>query len=179
VTRFLLAALVAAACTAEMVDDPGRDALRRPEELIAALGITPGQTVADVGAGDGYLTWRLAREVGPDGHVVATDVDPRALARLSGRAPGVETRLTGARDPGLEDGRYDLILLAQVDHLLADRAEFLARLARALRPGGRIAVANRRPYLAPLVDAATRAGLTSREVGVELPAQHLVFLERP
>src|SRR4051812_47057700 len=56
------------------------DGWRQPDAVIAALGLSPGQVVADVGAGKGYLSGRLARAVGPTGRVVATDIDPDALA---------------------------------------------------------------------------------------------------
>jgi cyclopropane fatty-acyl-phospholipid synthase-like methyltransferase len=150
--------------------------------MIAALELRPGQTIADVGAGRGYLTFRLAQAVGPQGAVTATDVDASAVAALSARsrpsgsAP-VEPRLVAPDDPGLERGRYDRIVLAEVDHLLPDRAAFLSRLRPALAAGGRIAVANRLLFRAPLVDAAARAGLVATHESEELPGHFFVQLE--
>jgi predicted methyltransferase len=157
------------------------DRYRQPDVLIGALAITPGMRVADVGAGAGYLTWRLARAVGPTGHVVATDVDARALAALvvggdRELRPRVEARRVSADDPGLEPHAYDLILLSEVDHLLPDRVAYLGRLKAALKPGGRIAVSNRRTFRAALLDAATRAAYHLREADV-LKTHFLVFLE--
>src|SRR5437867_1016505 len=106
------------------------DRYRRPDLLIAALELRPGQAVADVGAGRGYLTHRLAAAVGPQGRVVATDIDAAALSQIGRGAAGeaaIEQRCVPADDPGLEPGAYDLLLLSQVDHLLADRSAYLRR----------------------------------------------------
>jgi predicted methyltransferase len=160
------------------------DQLRQPELLIARLGLRPGERVADVGAGRGYLTWRLARAVAPGGSVLATDIDPGALAAIeSAKVPEperarVQVRRVRASDPGLEPGAYDLVLLSDVDQYLPDRVDYLRRLAPALAPGGRIAVVNRRTYRAPLLAAAAASGLRAREV--DFTATHfLAFLEVP
>jgi SAM-dependent methyltransferase len=160
------------------------DRYRRPELLIAALGLQPGDAVADVGAGNGYLEPYLAAATGANGRVVATDIDADALAELRRRraatpplatdAP-VETRLVRADDPELEAGAYDLILLAQVDHLLADREAYLRRLLPALAPGGRIALSNRLTYRDKAVAAAERAGLAPISETHELPGQFLIL----
>ena len=155
------------------------DRYRRPDLLLAALELRPGAVVADVGAGRGYLTPRLALAVGAGGKVVATDIDAAALAAIAPAGPGaapVETRVVQPDDPGLEPATYDLILLAEVDHLLPERAAYLRRLAAALAPGGRIAVSNRPLYRAPLLEAATRAGLGLASEPRALPAHFLVLL---
>ena len=160
------------------------DRWRRPDLLVAALALQPGQTVADVGAGRGYLTRRLAAVVGAGGRVVATDIDPVALAELeriepaAGEAP-IEARRVEPGDPGLEPGRYDLVLLAQVDHLLADRADYLNRLRTALGARGRIAVSNRLHHRAALHAAASKVGLRVVSERDDLPGQYLVILEKP
>lgn len=149
---------------------------RAPHKVVAGLQLAPGMRVADVGAGRGFLTTRIAAAVGERGHVVATDIDGAALAAIA-RAPAIETRLVRADDPGLERGAYDRILVAEVDQYLADRADYLQRLSRALAPGGFIAVSNRMPYRAPLLAAAARAGLRATEVPLGLPAHFFVKLE--
>lgn len=164
------------------------DSWRRPEAIVAALELAPGQVVADVGAGDGYLTARLAEAVGARGRVTATDVDPRALSALSAlaqrtaaRSPGaapIDVRRVAADDPGLEPDRYDRVLLAQVDHLLADRAGYLRRLRAALAPGGRVAVSNRLQHRDRLLRAAAAAGYTVAG-DADLPGQFLVVLAPP
>lgn len=156
-----------------------QDQYRRPDHLIAALALRAGDVVAEIGAGGGYLTLRLLQAVSPGGKVVATDIDGVALSALARRthgAKGIETRLVTVREPGLEPDHYDLVLLAEVDHLLVDRIEYLGRLRSALRKGGRIAVSNREPYLGALRAAALAAGFHVDTVPVELPAQFLVIL---
>jgi predicted methyltransferase len=156
------------------------DRFRQPERVLAALALSPGQIVADVGAGRGYFTHRIARAIGPGGRVVATDIDAAALAAIgpaSDEEAAIEPRLVAPDDPGLERKSYDRILLAEVDHLLADRAGYLARLARALAPGGKIAVSNRRIYRAPLIAAAARAGLSVASERTDLPDHFFVLLE--
>ncbi len=162
------------------------DRWRKPERVVAALGLARGQSVADIGAGTGYFTLRLAEAVGPTGRVTATDVDPAALStldqlsrRASTSAPGaapIDVRRALPDDPGLESGRYDRILVAQVDHLLADRVDYLRRLRTALAPGGRVAVANRIPHRAALMRAAAAAGYSVAADVAELPGQFLVLL---
>ena len=154
------------------------DAYRQPERVVRALGIVAGQRVADVGAGRGYLTGRLAAAVGPARRVVATDIDPKALAAIP-RAPNIETRLVEPDDPGLEPAIYDRILVAEVDQYLADRVHWFHRLAGALAPGGFIAVTNRLTYRTAMREAAGDAGLRVIEVPVELPAHFFFRLERP
>jgi predicted methyltransferase len=154
-----------------------QDKYRRPDRLVAALEIRPGAAIADVGAGDGYLTHRLAAQAGARGKVTATDIDAGALARIGAGAAGdapIATRVVAADDPGLEPGAYDLILLSEVDHLLGDRAAYLRKLIPALKPGGRIALSNRRVHLAPLLTAVDQAGLSRVSSYDGLPAHFLI-----
>jgi len=176
-------AATAQASAATAQESAAFDRYRQPDRLIAALGLRHGDRVADVGAGAGYLTFRLARGVGTSGRVLATDVDPDALAALTAHTPSelrgrVEARHVAAAEPGLEPGAYDLLLLSEVDHLLPDRAAYLRRLALALAPGGRIAVVNKRTFQAPLVAAVAAAGLRARPVDFT-PTHFLIFVEVP
>jgi SAM-dependent methyltransferase len=156
-------------------DQRAYDRWRRPDLLVAALGLHPGARVADVGAGAGYLEPHLAGAVGPRGRLVATDIDAAALARLRERARAagiaVDARQVAADQPGLEPGAYDLILLAEVDHLLPDPAAYLRRLIPALAPGGRIALANRVYREAGARAAAAAAGLRPVSGSRALPSQ--------
>jgi ubiquinone/menaquinone biosynthesis C-methylase UbiE len=152
------------------------DRYRQPDKLVAALGLHAGDVVADVGAGRGYLTHRLLNAVGAGGRVVATDIDFAALQQIA-PAANLELRKVPPNDPSLEARGYDLILLSEVDQYLPDRVDYLKRLERALKPGGRIAVCNRRNYRAPLVEAARTAGLRLAGEYTGLPAHFLVFLE--
>jgi predicted methyltransferase len=174
----LCLALACRRASREPDDHAARDRLRQPARLVAALGLAPGQWVADVGAGRGYLTFRLADAVGPGGHVVATDIDHAALAalRAEGRA-NVEARQVAPDEPGLEPARYHLILLSEVDHYLPDRAAYFQKLRTSLAPGGRLAVTNRRGFRALVLAAAARAGYRlTGEVG-DLPVHFLLFFQ--
>jgi cyclopropane fatty-acyl-phospholipid synthase-like methyltransferase len=149
---------------------------RQPAKIVAALQLAPGMRVADVGAGRGFLTGRIADAVGAGGHVVATDIDATALAAIARRG-GIETRVVRADEPGLEAGAYDRILVAEVDHYLPDRAAYFGKLMRALKPGGFIAVTNRVTYRDAVATAAAAAGLRVTEVAANLPAHFFVRLE--
>lgn len=142
------AAALAAACTAEMKarayagDD--RDAWQQPERVVDALGLAPGQSVADLGAGGGYFTFRLADRVGERGRVYAVDVDAQMnerlaeLAREAGAAQ-VEVVLADFDDPKLPEP-VDWIFTSNTYHHLDDRVTYFRRAARYLAPGGRLAV---------------------------------------
>jgi predicted O-methyltransferase YrrM len=157
---------------------PNQDRYRRPDLLVAALHVGAGGVVADVGAGAGYLTHRLAARVGPTGRVVATDIDAAQLARIGPSGPGeapIVTRTVSPTEPGLEPGAYDLVLMSEVDHLLADRVAYLRKLTPALKRGtGRIAVSNRRAHRAALLEAVARAGLSVKAEYQGLPAHFLI-----
>ena len=87
----------------------------------------------------------------------------------------IEKRVAAPDDPGLEPASYDLVLLAEVDHLLRDRADYLRRLKPALKPGGRIAINNRMLYRAPLIEAAARAGFAVERERGDLPGHFLLL----
>ena len=126
-------------------DDPARDAWQRPEELIAALGIAPGDVVADVGAGTGYFNRSLAAAVGPDGRVIAVDIEPALVLHMAARAkkeatPQVEARLGLPADPMLADAEAQLVLIVDTYHHIGDRVAWFLALHRAMAPGGRLVV---------------------------------------
>jgi predicted methyltransferase len=173
--------LVMAAAAAAPVDQAQLEAAqyetyRQPAKIVASLALRPGMRVADVGAGHGFLTGRLAAAVGARGHVVALDIDAAALAAIP-EAPAVETRQVAADEPGLEPHAYNRILVAEVDHLLPDRVAYLRKLAVALTPDGFIAVSNRMVYRQPLLAAAAAAGLRATELPLGLPAHFFIRLE--
>ncbi len=150
------------------------DSFRRPDLLLAALGISAGQVIAEIGAGGGYLTQHLARAVGPSGKVVATDIDPSAIAALQARLktfPQVTARLCKKEESGLEQAVYDAIVLCDVFHLLPQPERYLPALFPALRPGGHVYVCGRLDRRSALDQAAAKAGLRIREIPADLPAQ--------
>lgn len=127
------------------MNDPSRDAWQQPETVIQALSIAPGSRVADLGAGGGYFVWRLAEAVGPEGKVYAVDVDETALRlieqeRAQRGVANVELVRATPTDARLPVAGVDLIFTCNTYHHLPDRTAYFQSLARALRPGGRIAV---------------------------------------
>jgi tRNA A58 N-methylase Trm61 len=159
------------------------DRERRPDVVIATVGLRPGMEVADVGAGTGLLTIHVARAVAPDGHVVATDVDEAVLDLLQTRMAEagldkvVERRVVAPEDPGLEPGRYDVILLAQVDHYFQDPVTWLRAAAPALRPGGKIVLTNRVHHRTDGLEAAEKAGLRKVRESTDIPGQYVAVFE--
>ena len=141
------------------------DEERRPDLIVAALGIGPGARVADIGAGSGLLTLHLARAVSPGGKVVATDIENAVLDLLrsrverAGLSSVVEPRVVAPDTPGLEPASYDVILLAEVDHYFTDPAAWLTAAKAALKPDGAIAITNRIHHRASGLAAAKAAGL--------------------
>jgi predicted methyltransferase len=168
--------MLLAACSVAPAPEPSADAERRPELVLAALAIPDGARIADVGAGRGYFTQRLADAAGPFGHVVATDVDADALAAIPAD-PRITVRQVTAADPGLEPATYDLVFLAQVDQYLPERVAYFRALRLALRPGGRLAVVNRLPYRRAVERAAAEAGFRSAGGLDTLPGQFLRLYE--
>jgi len=130
---------------AAVFDDPARDAWQKPEEVVGALGIGAGARVADIGAGTGYFSMRLAAAVGPRGKVYAVDIEPdlveyvRERARKEGLDQVVPT-LVEPDDPGLPEAGIDAVLICDTWHHIDDRLRYLERLAVSLAPGGRLAI---------------------------------------
>ena len=169
----------------------------RPCPSSDALAIEPGIAVADVGAGTGYFTLRIARRVGAQGHVVATDLEPRMLAVLAERATkahlsNIETRVVTNDDPRLDPGSLDLVLMVDVYHELAHPQAELAAVKRALRPGGRLALVEYRgedPKVAIKPEHKMTLKQVRREVEPQgftflrsdefLPWQHIIIFEKP
>jgi SAM-dependent methyltransferase len=126
-------------------DEAARDRAGEAERVLARLAIAPGARVADIGAGAGYYTVRLARRLGPGAVLYATDVNRGYLDGLRARLArekidGVTLVLGGPRDPRLPPASIDLALLSHMYHEVENPYEFMYRLLPALRPGARVAV---------------------------------------
>lgn len=126
-------------------DDPARDAWQKPAEVVAALGLSPGDAVADIGAGTGYFLERLSEAVGSTGTVFVVEVEPSLVAHLrdradKARAANVVPVLASADEPRLPAGSIDVALFLDAYHHVDGRLGYLAKLGRALRSGGRIVV---------------------------------------
>jgi predicted methyltransferase len=124
---------------------PERDTEERPELLMSALAIPPGATVADLGSGTGYFTWRLAEQVGPTGKVLAIDVQQRMLeltkkAVTERRLENVEYVLATETNPRLPENTFDLVFIAYAYHEFEDPEATMAAVRRSLKPGGRVVI---------------------------------------
>jgi ubiquinone/menaquinone biosynthesis C-methylase UbiE len=161
------------------------DRVRRPDLILAAVELKPGEVVADVGAGTGLLTLHVARAVQPGGRVVATDIDAAVLdlmaARLrdAGLEDVVDRRVVQPDQPGLEAGTYDVILLSQVDNYFDDPVAWLRAATVALKPGGRIAITNRVHHRASGLAAAEAAGLTLVRESTDVPGSYVAIFAKP
>ena len=128
---------------AHVFDDPSRDAWQKPHEVIAALGLPAGAVVADLGAGTGYFSARLANML-PKGRVYAVDIEPDMVKYLGERAKreglATLTPVLGKPDDARLPEKVDLVLLVDVYHHIEDRSRYFSRLAGSLKPGGRVAV---------------------------------------
>jgi SAM-dependent methyltransferase len=131
-------------------DEKSRDQAGEAERVMNLLGVRPGLAVADIGAGSGYYTVRLARRVGPTGHVFAEDVVPEYLERLARRVAneGLAGSVTVVRgdphDPRLPPGSIDLALLVHMYHEVQQPYGLLWNLRPALRPGAHVVVIDAR-----------------------------------
>ncbi|HEY9091721.1 MAG TPA: class I SAM-dependent methyltransferase [Parasphingorhabdus sp.] len=118
-----------------------RDDRREAEEIMKAAMLEPGMTVADIGAGEGYYTVRLAEKVGPKGRVLAQDIDKGAIERLADRVAresldNVSIKLGAPDDPRLPENSFDRIFLVHMYHEVSEPYAFLSRLRPALRKDG-------------------------------------------
>jgi arsenite methyltransferase len=129
----------------QVFESPARARWQKPDEVVRALGLKPGQTVVDIGAGTGYFTRRFARAVGPSGKVIGLDIEPGMVAYMKADAarlklPNYQARTVTPDDPELGPHSADLIFFCDVLHHIGNRVAYLEKLKPALKPRGRIAV---------------------------------------
>ena len=170
-----------------------RDDWQRVEDVFREMGIAPGAHVADLGAGGGYFTTRLAKAVGAQGRVYAVDVNPVSLRELREALPKDLTNIEIVRadedDPKLPAGQLDAVLVVNAYHEFAEYAAVLARVREALKPGGRLVLIEPTPQRAA---DTTRAAQTKRhqiaiefaeadlaQAGFEIIKKDLAFVKRP
>ena len=125
------------------LERPEREDEEAPSKALDALDLKPGMIVADIGAGSGYYSSRIAKRVGPAGRVYATDIQPGMIALLDRRIKSegltnVTTVLGGMDDPRLPPKAIDLAIMVDVYHELQEPQVFLQRLKAAFKPGGRL-----------------------------------------
>jgi SAM-dependent methyltransferase len=164
---------------AAWLERPEREREEEPSKAIAALDIKPGQVVADVGAGSGYYTVRLAERVGASGKVFATDIQPQMLTLVQQRVARerltqVEVVQATATDPGLPQNQLDLILMVDVYHELARPQEVLRQLRAALKPDGRLVLIEFRKESA-WVPIREEHKMSVKEARMELEAEGYRF----
>jgi ubiquinone/menaquinone biosynthesis C-methylase UbiE len=158
------------------LDSPARVAAMKIPEMVAALKITPGQTIADVGAGSGAVTGPLAIATGPTGVMYAVDIDQGLLTHIERRARdqqlgNIKTVLGAPADPKLPSP-VDLAFMHDVLHHVSDRVTYLKNLASYIKPGGRLALIDYRPDTSPhrsqpeLVVSEEQADAWLRSVGL-------------
>ena len=173
-----------------------REKEERVSVLMEALGVEAGQTVCDLGCGNGYHALRLARRVGSSGKILAVDIQQPMLDMLEERSAeagldNIELILGDTADPKIPDGSCDLILLVDVYHEFSDPETMLAKMRRALKPDGRIALVEFRsedPEVPikklhkmskqQILKEYLPAGFRLDEQFDELPWQHLMFFGR-
>jgi SAM-dependent methyltransferase len=178
---------------ADWLERPERESEENVEGALDAIGLKPGMTVAEVGAGTGYVALRMAKRVGPGGKVYANDLQPEMLGLLRDNAAkagitNVQTVQGSETDPKLPDGQIDLIILVDVYHEFSQPQKMLQGIRRALKPDGRLVQLEYRkedPNVPILPDHKMSVAEAKTEVEAEgfklqpvietLPRQHILI----
>ena len=181
---------------AKVFDDPARDEWQKPLSLLNFLGIEPGETVADIGAGTGYFTKTLSIQVGEKGKVYAVDISQPMLDHLMSRKDVVAERvvpvLGAADDPKLPAGAIDAVVVLNTWHHIGKRSKYLSRLAQALSPEGRVTIIDWRDGELPMgpppedklprervISEFEKAGFRFVAESVMLPYQYALVFRLP
>jgi ubiquinone/menaquinone biosynthesis C-methylase UbiE len=182
---------------AEWLDRAERVTEEEPDLALDALKLVKGSTVADVGAGSGYMTEKMAKRVGPAGKVYANDIQPEMIAMLRQRIAkqkitNVEPVLGALDDPKLPSGAIDLILMVDVYHEFQQPQAMLRHMRDALKPGGRLVLLEYRKE-DPTIPIRLEHKMTVAEAKLEvedegfkltkvdevLPRQHILIFTKP
>jgi ubiquinone/menaquinone biosynthesis C-methylase UbiE len=164
---------------ADWLNRPEREQEENPEGALDALSIRAGMVVADVGAGTGYMSLRLANRVGPSGKVYANDIQAEMLRRLRENAAkagltNIETVQGEEADPKLPAGRMDLVLLVDVYHEFSKPREMIDKIRDSMKPAGRLVLLEYRKE-DPNVPIREEHKMSVAEVKAELEPQGLVL----
>jgi SAM-dependent methyltransferase len=182
---------------ADWLERPEREAEENVEGALEAIGIRRGSTVAEIGAGTGYVSLKMAARVGPNGTVYANDIQREMLTRLRANAVhdglrNIQTVLGSETDPRLPTGKMDLIILVDVYHELGQPQKMLDAMRTELKPEGRLVLLEYRkedPNVPILPEHKMTVSEAKTEVEAEgfklsqvletLPRQHiLIFVRR-
>lgn len=173
-----------------LLEPPDREAWQKPDQVMDSLQIAEGSVVADLGAGGGWFTIRLARRVGPNGKVYAEDIQRLMIEAIERRVQregltNVTTTLGTRNDPRLPEGAVDAVLIVDAFHEMDEPAVLLRNVGKALKPNGLVGIIDYREgqggpgpdeRVSPnvIIETAKAAGL--KFVGQEnfLPYQYLL-----
>ena len=182
---------------AEWLDRAERDNEEDPDHAIDVLKITKGSTDADIGAGSGYMTVKLAKKVGPDGKVFANDIQPGMLELLTRRLQkskitNVSTVLGTQDDPRLPLDAIDLVLMVDVYHELSQPQLMLRHIKASLKPTGRLVLLEYRKedpnipikpeHKMSVAEAKLEVeaeGFKLTKTNEDLPRQHILIFSKP
>jgi 2-polyprenyl-3-methyl-5-hydroxy-6-metoxy-1,4-benzoquinol methylase len=181
---------------ASWLERPEREEEEHSDAAVEALGLKPGMMVADVGAGTGYMSIKMARKIGPTGKVFANDIQPEMLKLLQKNAQqakvtNIEPVLGTAAGTNLPRGQMDLVLLVDVYHEFSEPEKMLRDLRETLKPDGRLVLIEYRGE-DPTVPIRPEHKMTVAQVKTELeaegfvlgpvietlPRQHILFLTK-
>jgi len=175
---------------------PEREAEEQPEKALDALNLKLGMVVADIGAGVGYMSLRMAGRVGPSGKVYANDLQPEMLAKLRENAAkakitNVVTVLGDVSDPKLPANTMDLVLLVDVYHEFSQPQQMLRKIRETLKADGRLVLLEYRaedPNVPIIAEHKMTVGQVKTELEAEgfilqpvietLPRQHILILTK-
>lgn len=166
-----------------MLEDPGRDEYQKPDEVIAALNLKRGETIADIGAGSGYFAFRFAPLVGETGRVYAVDVNPDMILHMNRRArelnaSNVVAVLSAPDDPLLPQSSVNRFFICDTWHHIEDQQRYLGLMKKMLKPGGQVVMIDFKkqetPVGPPVEMRISRADLVRQMegAGFDLVAEH-------
>ncbi len=127
----------------KIFEDPERDLWQKPLEIVKAMNLKPGNAIADIGAGTGYLTRHLAVAVGPEGKALGLDIEQSMVNYMIEDAKKLgltnyTARVVKTDDPELEPGSVDVIFLCNTYHHISNRVDYFQKAAKGLKPNGRV-----------------------------------------